>query len=106
MQFNTDHRFARNSPLRFMTFLYNLAPSRNTNKPDVVMQARLVRRGQVIRTIPMLRMSFDAPDLARVPFGGEIPLNSIPAGNYVLEITATDETTRMSASQAAKITVE
>jgi hypothetical protein len=107
VQFSTDHRFARNSRLRFLVFLYNTAHGESgKSKPDVMIQARLLRGGQVLRTMPTLRVSADTQDLARLPFGGEISLDSMPSGQYVIEIIATDQIARTSASQKAKITVE
>ena len=107
VQFSTDHRFARNSRLNFLVFLYNTARGGSgKSKPDVMIQARLLRGGQVLRTMPTLRVSADTQDLARLPFGGEIPLESMPSGQYVLEIIATDQIARTSASQKAKITVQ
>jgi VWFA-related protein len=107
VQFSTDHRFARNSRLRFITFLYNAARGESgKSKPDLMIQARLMRSGQVVKTMPALRVPVESPDLARIPFGGEIALDSIPSGQYMLEITVTDQLTRTSASQKTRITVE
>jgi hypothetical protein len=72
----------------------------------VLMQARLLRGGQVLKTMPMQRVSLETQDLARLPFGGEIPLDSMPTGQYVIEIIATDQIAKTSASQKARITVE
>jgi len=56
--------------------------------------------------MPVLRVPIETEDLARLPYGGEIKLDSIPPGQYVLEITATDQITKTSASQNAKVTIE
>jgi hypothetical protein len=104
VQFSADHRFAHDSQLRFSTFLYNLSPG--NSKSNVTIQARLLRGGQVLKKVAMLRVNFDTQDLTRIPFSGEIMLNSIPSGNYTLEVSVTDQTTKASASQETKITVE
>ena len=107
VQFSTDHRFARNSRLNFLVFLYNTARGQTgKSKPDVTIQARLLRGGQVLRTMPMLRVSAESQDLARLAFGGEIPLDSLPSGQYLVEIIATDQIAKTSASQKTRITVE
>lgn len=107
VQFSTDHRFARNSRLRFITFLYNAARGDSgKSKPDLMIQARLVSGGQVFKTMPALRVPVESQDLSRIPFGGEIALDSVPSGQYTLEITATDQIARTSASQKTRITVE
>jgi len=107
VQFSTDHRFARNSRLGLLIFLYNAARGQSgKSKPDAMIEARLLRGGQVLRTVPMRSVSLDTQDLTRLPFGGEIPLDSVPSGQYVIEIIATDQYAKTSASQRARITVE
>jgi VWFA-related protein len=107
VQFSTDHHFAGNSRLSLLIFLYNAARGQGgKSTPDVMIQARLLRGGQVLRTMPMRSVSLETQDLARLPFGGEIPLESLPSGQYVIEIIATDQIAKTSASQRARITVE
>jgi VWFA-related protein len=107
VQFSTNHHFARNSRLRFITFIYNATRGESgKTKPDIVFQARLLRGGQVIRTMPLQRVPADSQDLARIPFAGEIALDSVPSGQYVLEVNVEDQIARTSASQHTKITVE
>lgn len=48
----------------------------------------------------------DPADSARIPFAGELPLTSGPPGDYLLEVTATDRTGKVNATQVARITVE
>jgi VWFA-related protein len=107
VQFSTDHRFARNSHLGLLIFLYNAARSESgKSKPDAMIEARLLRGGQVLQTMPMRSVTLETQDSARLAFGGEIPLNSVPSGQYVIEIIATDQIAKTSASQRARITVE
>src|SRR4030095_14159597 len=64
VQFSTDHRFARNSRLRFLTFLYNAARGESgKSKPDVMIQARLLRGGQEFKTMPMVKVPVESQDL-------------------------------------------
>jgi VWFA-related protein len=107
VQFSADHRFARNTRLRFMTFVYNATRSGSgKSEPDIMFQARLLRGGQVIRTMPLQRVPAESQDLARILFAGEISLDSVPSGQYVLEVNVEDQIARTSASQHTKITVE
>ncbi len=107
VQFSTDHHFARNSRLRFITFIYNAVRGQAGNSPpNVRLQARILRAGQVVKSNPMQQVTVEARDLARIPYGGEISLDSLPAGQYLLQVTVTDQTTRASASEQAKITIE
>jgi hypothetical protein len=56
--------------------------------------------------MPMRGVSIETQDPARLAFGAEIPLDALPSGQYVIEIIATDQIAKTSASQKAKITVE
>jgi VWFA-related protein len=104
VQFNVDHRFARNSRLTFMAFIYN-ATSAGKSSPNLSIQARLLRRGRVVQTGPLRKVELSSQDLARIPCGGEISLDSFPAGDYVLEVVVTDATTQTTTSQRTRITV-
>jgi hypothetical protein len=42
----------------------------------------------------------------RIPFGGEIALDSIPSGAYILEIVVDDQIAKTTVSQRTKITVD
>jgi hypothetical protein len=107
VQFSTDHRFARNSHLRFMTFIYNAALSQDgKSQPNIWLQARLLRGGQVVKTTPMKSVPLESQDFLRIPFGGEITLDSIPSGQYILEITVDDQIAKTIVSQQTKIMVE
>lgn len=107
VQFSTDHRFARNSRLRFITFIYNAALSRDgKSQPNLWLQARILSGGQVVKSTPVQSVPLESPDLIRIPFGGEIGLDSIPSGQYILEITVDDQIAGEKVSQRARITVE
>ncbi len=107
VQFSVDHRFARNSRLTFMAFIYNAVRAENGKSlPALSIQARLLRRGRVVQTGPLRKVELSSQDLMRIPCGGEISLNSIPAGDYVLEVRVTDALNQTSASQRTGITVD
>jgi VWFA-related protein len=107
VQFSTDHRFARNSHLSFMTFIYNAARGPDgKSPPNIWLQARLLRGGQTVRTTPMKSVPIASQDFVRIPFVGEIALDSIPSGAYILEIVVDDQLAKTTVSQRTKITVE
>jgi VWFA-related protein len=107
VQFSTDHRFARNSHLRFITFIYNAALSQDGKpQPNIWLQARLLRGGQVVKSTPMKSVPLESQDFRRIPFGGEITLDSLPSGPYILEISVDDQIAKTTVSQRTKITVE
>jgi VWFA-related protein len=107
VQFSTDHRFARNSHLRFITFIYNAALSQDgKSRPNIWLQAKLLRGGQVVKRTPMKSVPVESQDFVRIPFGGEITLDLIPSGQYILEVTVDDQIAKTITSQQTKITVE
>jgi VWFA-related protein len=107
LQFSVDHRFQRNSRLRFLCFVYNLArTAASSARPDVAVQAQILRDGQSVLTIPLSEITVPTQDATRIPYVGDIPLTSIPSGEYVLQIIVTDRSARTSATQQTNITVE
>ena len=107
VQFSVNHRFARNSRLTFMAFIYNaMRPENGKSLPALSIQARLLRRGQVVQTGPLHKVELGSQDLMRILCGGEISLNSVPAGYYVLEVTVTDAINQTSTSQRTRITID
>jgi VWFA-related protein len=107
VQFSTDHRFAQNSRLRFITFIYNAALGVDgKSHPNIWLQARLRRGGQIIKSTPMRNVPVELQDFVRIAFGGEIALDSIPSGQYILEIIVDDQIAKTSVSQQTRITVE
>lgn len=107
MQFSVDHRFARNSRLPFIIFIYNAARGASASaRPDVSLQAQIMRGGQPVLTLPPREVNLQEKDSARIPYGGEIPLSSIAPGNYILEVTVTDRIAGTKAAQQINITVE
>lgn len=107
VQFSVDHRFARNVHLDFMAFIYNATQGQGgRSAPNLSFQARLLRMGQPVLNTRWQKVSVTSLDQARIVCNGDIPLNSVPAGRYTLELTVTDELNKSSASQWTRITVE
>jgi VWFA-related protein len=107
VQFSVDHRFVRNSRLNFMGFIYNAARGLDgKSPPNIWLQARLLRDGQIVKTTPMKSVPVASQDLVRIPFGGQIALDSIQSGPYILEIVVDDQIAKTTVSQRTKITVE
>src|SRR6185369_189507 len=93
---NAGRRFARNSRLRFTTYIYNAAAP-----PQLAMQIKILRGKQAVLTPP----EFVVPSDKLSPYTGEFPLSTLPPGNYVLELTATDRTRKASATQQLPFSV-
>jgi hypothetical protein len=97
MQFSVDRRFTKGTNLNFLTFIYNAA---GTPAPDLDAQIKILRGGQAVVTSPVRKVPVEAgSDPARLVYGANIALQTLPVGHYVLEVTVTDRTTKTSASQ-------
>ena len=103
LQFSIDHRFARNSLLRFVVFIYNLG---SKGRSDAVLQAQILRGGQPVFTSPASKVVVAGKDPARIPYGAEIPLNSLTPGRYVLQVTVTDSVSGTTAQRRTNLVVE
>jgi VWFA-related protein len=107
MQFSVDHRFVRNSHLRFLVFVYNAGRGVGaTRLPDVVIQSRILRENQLLVTTPESKVTAETEDPTRMPYGAELTLHSLAPGNYVLQVLVIDRIAKASAVQETKFTIE
>lgn len=103
---SVDRRLASGSVLRFQTYIYNAARV-GADAPDVTLQARILQDGRPVLFLPETKLETKgAADFSRLPYSGEVALNLLPAGSYVLQISATDRTTKQTASQQLNFTVK
>ena len=100
---DVDHRFARSAVLRYQTYVYNAA--RSDIGPEVWIQTKVFRNRQQVLSVAPAKVPMTA-DLARLPYWSEIALNELPAGRYVLEVTATDRIGNRNTSQQINFSVE
>ena len=101
------HRFSPKDFLRFMLFVYNASRAPADSKPDIGLQVQVVRDDQPVITAPLRKVSVEGvEDLSSVPFAAEISLASLPAGRYLLRITAVDRVSKQSASQQTRFEIE
>jgi hypothetical protein len=105
VQFSVDHRFARNSRLTFMVFIYN-AMQVGKSSPDLSIQASLLQRGRIVNTEPLRKVQVGSADLMRIVDAGEVSLNSIQPGEFVLQVIVTDEFRKTTAIQRTRVTIE
>lgn len=104
---SVDRRFARSSKLRFMIFIYNAARGANgTAPPDVAVQVQIMRDDQPVVTSALRKVETGVGDTARLPYAAEIPLEALIPGRYVLQITAIDRVSKLSATQSAIFEIE
>lgn len=97
---SVDRRFARTSRLRFVTYIYNAVRAATGTSADVAVQVQVFRDDQPVLTTALRKIETEGlTDLARLPYAAEVPLETLPAGRYVLQVTVIDRTTKTSASQ-------
>jgi hypothetical protein len=103
-----DHRFAKTSKLLFLTYIYNASRgATGTDAPDVAIQIQVLSDVKPVLRTQMLKISTDGlTDLARLPYSAAIPLTSMPAGRYTLQITVTDRVAKRSATQSVNFEIE
>lgn len=100
-----DRRFARTSRLGFFLYVYNAV--RASALPDVALQVQIFRDDQPVITKPLFKIETAGMfDLTRLPYGEDLSLDTLPAGRYVLQVTAIDRAGKSSASQRTSFIVE
>lgn len=103
---DVDHHFPRSSVLRFQTYVYNASRAGGA-APDVWIQAQVLRDRRQVLALPPGKVPPDSsPDAARLPYWSEISLDQLPAGRYILQLTATDRMTGTSVIERSSFVVE
>jgi VWFA-related protein len=102
---NVNRRFSRASRLLFQTFVYNA--TRTAMAPDVALQVQIFRDDQPVITVPIRKLSTEGiADLTRIPYEDDFALDQLPAGRYVMQVTAIDRVAKTSASQRISFEIE
>jgi hypothetical protein len=97
------HHFLPNSRLGVLVYVYN---AQNSPAPDVGLQLQILRDDQPVFTKPTIRIETkDVTDLTRIPYAQDLDLRGLPAGNYLLRITAIDRLSKKTASQSSRFTI-
>ena len=101
-------RFARDSRLRFLTYVYNAAPvASNDNEPDLNVEVKILRGNQPVLSPGLNEIAIErGTDTKSFPYVAEIPLAGLPAGEYTLQLTVTDLTTKANATQQITFVVD
>jgi hypothetical protein len=98
-------RLSRASRLRYQTYFYNAA--RKANASDVAVRVQVLRDGQPVLVMAETKLPLSqGADLSRIPLSGELALGQLPAGRYVLQISATAQESGKSISQQIDFIVE
>jgi VWFA-related protein len=104
--FRVDGRFQRNSVLRFVMHIYNASLAADL-KPDVGVQVQILRDGEPVVTTPSKRISTEGMEqFDRLPYGGDLSLEGLTPGRYMLRISVVDRFTKTSAAQEVRFEIE
>ena len=97
---SASHRFKRDSTLRFLLFVYNMAPSPADQKPDVAVQVQVLRDDQPVITTALRKITTDGvADLTRLPYAAEFPMSELLPGRYVLQVSVIDRVVKESTTR-------
>lgn len=102
-----DHRFHRDSSLRFLVYIYNATRAPTDSKPDLVMQLQILRDRQPVITAPVKEIptaSHQDPNL--ISSEADLSLENLTPGRYLLVVTVIDRLSKTSASQEMRFEVE
>lgn len=108
VQFSVDRRFKAGAHLNFLTIIYNAARGAGgAGAPELEAQIRISRDGQTIVTSPVRKIKIEpATDVARIPYGADIALQSLPAGRYILQVTINDRVAQTNETQQVSFDIE
>ena len=102
-----DRRFARSSHLHMQLYIYNAARGGAEGAPDVELEIKIQRGGEVVLSAPPHKVALAAAtDRARIRYAAEVPLQGMAAGTYLLHVTVTDRVARTSATRQLDFVVE
>lgn len=101
-QRSAERRFKRDSPLRFMTYIYNAQGA----PPDLEAQIQVLRAGAPVLTFDKLKVDPGADFARGIAYGAEIPLDTLAPGRYVLQLTVTNRGAQANASGRTLFVVE
>jgi VWFA-related protein len=97
---SASHRFKRDSTLRFLVFVYNMASSPTDQKADVAVQVLVLRDDQPVITTAVRKINSEGvADMTRLPYAAEIPMSDLGPGRYVLQVSVIDRVAKQSTTR-------
>lgn len=101
-----DRRLKRNSVLRFVVYIYNAQKSPADSQPDVGVQVQILRDQEPVVTTPTKKiLTAGVEDLGRLPYGGDLSLEGLVPGHYIMQLSVVDRVAKQSASQRVKLEI-
>ena len=105
MILRANHCFRGDAGFRFLVYAYNAALT--NSKPDLVVQAQVLRdRLPIISTTFLGVSTDDLSSTERIPISADFPLKSLARGRYLLRITVIDRVAKVSASQEMRMEIQ
>ncbi len=99
-------RFQRAAHLLLRLVIYNAARAAD-GAPNVNMEIKVWRNNRTVMNAPPHRVSIvGGSDATNIPYAAKIPLQSLTPGVYVLEVTATDNVSKVTATRQIDFTIE
>lgn len=105
-EISVNRIFSRTSTLRYLLFIYNSAKRSGGERQNLTIQTQLYRDGKLILDIPPKQISATEQSNDQLFYGAEIPLSSLSAGIYEIQLIASDKAAKESASQKVKFQVK
>src|SRR5215813_7266834 len=106
-QMRVNHRLRRDSVMRFMLNIYNALKSPADGNPDLGAQVLILRDQQPVITTPSKRVATnEAGQPDRLLYGGDLSLEGLAPGHYVLQVSIVDRVAKTSATQRTKLDIE
>ncbi len=100
--------FAGDSQMRFLTYVYNAAPTAADDpEPNLNVEVKVLRGAQPVLNPALRELEIDrGTDTKTYPYLAEIPLTGLTPGEYTLEVVVTDLTKKSTATQRATFIVD
>jgi VWFA-related protein len=107
LEFAASHRFARASRLGFYAYIYNASRGEGGRAaPDLTARVRVLHNDRALIDSGERKVSTEgADDPARLPYGADFDLSTLPPGRYLLEVAVTDGRAKQTAKQTARFEI-
>lgn len=104
VQLSVDHHFSRSDHLGYWIFVYN-AKRDSSGAINLTAETEVLRDGKVLLTTRG-KVSNSSPDPARIPYGADLVLKSLPPGTYDLRVRVIDAVAGTSATQSTDFVIQ
>ena len=94
-------QFQPNSLVEYWAEIYNATLDKQSNQPQLTMQAEIYRDGKLVTQTPAVPVNPQGQsDFKRIVCGGEFRFKNYPPGDYALHLTINDKLAKTKYSQA------